>query len=261
MKLYSILFEQAEKEFISYTPPKFALYVQEGYANGLVLINCNKFLQSLKNTDISINDYIAGMIMVEDSYDGCLGAKQVTNVAGSPSYKGAGITMYALASDYFGSPLTSDRGHSSSVAAIETWTKIENSSEWKKVGQGLDNYRDSDLGKNYFKISGTHPNRKALNLGNTPATPEEIDDCPLPTKQGSVLTINDTIKILGTADAYKYNGPLKAKPLIDRWESLKDQINSDPEKHNPDKFDLDEQIEDAATWLFNSRYKGSETTR
>jgi len=149
MKLYSILFEQAEKEFISYTPPKFALYVQEGYENGLVLVNCNKFLQSLKNTDISINDYIAGMIVVQESYDGCLGAMQVTNVAGSPSYKGAGITMYALASNYYDSPLTSDRGHSSSVAAIETWVKIENSSEWKKVGQGLDNYRDSDLGKTY----------------------------------------------------------------------------------------------------------------
>jgi hypothetical protein len=93
MKLYNILFEQANKEFTSYTAPKFALYVQEGYANGLVLINCNKFLQSLKNTNIFINDYIAGMIMVEDPYEGCLGAKQVTNVAGSPSYKGAGSRM------------------------------------------------------------------------------------------------------------------------------------------------------------------------
>jgi hypothetical protein len=37
-------------------------------------------------------------------------------MARNPSYPGAGITMYALFSDYLAMPITSDRGSSTSTA-------------------------------------------------------------------------------------------------------------------------------------------------
>lgn len=283
MKLYSILFEQ-NKKFISYSPPVFALHVDEANDLRLTLVHVPSLRKMLKNQNVTSEMMLAtaaGMISLEESGDTCLGAMQVGLVAGSPSWPGAGLTMYALASDFFGTPLTSDRKHSSSVAARETWAKIEKSSEWKKAGEGLDNYaKTPDGNKVYMDVQGTYPSRtvktrmrgevvlptdipnlqiKDLTKNNGPRTPEEIDDCPLPTKLGSIKDAQKMSDLLGTADAYRYTGPLKAKPLVDNFERVRALASSKEE--NPMGTNLDILMRTLSSQLFKYRYKGSETTR
>lgn len=263
MKLYNILFEEEEKKvkkFTSFTPPDFALHVDEGN-NSLTLIHVESLKKMLKTQHVkkdSMLETCAGMIELKDSDNQCLGAMQVGLIAGSPKWPGAGTTIYALASDYYGSPLTSDRGHSSSVAAREIWAKIEKNSEWKKVGDGLDNYANVNNKKVYMDIKGTYPQR-TLNPKTNSSTAEEIDDCPLPTKGGSITDPEKMSELLGTADAYRYTGSLKAQPLIAHFEKIRDELSSKEE--NPMGINLDALVKSLSTELFKYRYKGSGTTR
>jgi len=281
MKLYSLLFDQEQqlKNLISYTAPEFALFLHN--ENRLILVHTNSLLSYFKNPTDEVNVYniCAGMIQCSESANTCLGAMQVSLVVGSPEWKGAGLTLYALASDYFGAPLTSDRSHSSSKAARETWAKIEQSSEWKKAGEGLDNYANTSTGKMYMDIQGTYPNRtseprikpvKGLirnvvsaiksDAGETiPKTPQEIDDCPLPTKGGHISEPEKMADLVGTADAYKYNGPLKAAPLISQGEKI--LVQSVDPKINPKNYNFKQIIVNMSIALFNARYKGSDTAR
>jgi len=279
MKLYKILFEQNSKNFTSFTPPFFALYVDESITT-LTLIHVPSLKNILKTKKVDEKDLllaVAGMISLAESENSCLGAMQVGLVAGSPTWSGAGLTMYALASDHYGVPLTSDRKHSSSVAARETWAKIEKNPDWKKVGDGLDNYAKLDNQKIYMDIEGSYPERtvkprmgkiEKSDIPNlqvkdlskpTSRTPEEIDDCPLPTKGGEIKDPEKMSNLLGTADAYKYTGPLKAQPLIDNFENFRDSVSSKEE--NPMGINIDKLMTTLATKLFQYRYKGSETTR
>lgn len=285
MKLYPILFEAVtppplpiiKKTFTSYTAPDFALFVYG--EKRLVLVHTNSLLDYLRNPDgdVPFEDICAGIIECTEREDDCLGAMQVNMAAGSPSWKGAGISLYGIAGNYFDSPLTSDRDHSSSVASRETWAKIEKSSEWKKVGEGLDNFARTHKGKIYVDIEGTYPNRlaeprikqdkklaitsfKDITPDKTfPKTPGTVDDCPLPTKGGSVLDPEKMAELVGTADAYRYTGPLKAEPLVKQAESLL-QITRDT-KVNPRDFYVREVVFTMSSELFRSRYKGSETPR
>lgn len=282
MKLYPLLFEQAQqklKKFTSFAPPDFALHVNQEHQL-LTLIHVPSLRNMLKIQNVKVDSMLvtcAGMISLEESGNACLGAMQVGLVAGSPSWPGAGITMYALASDYYGTPLTSDRNHSSSTAARETWAKIEKSAEWKKAGDGLDNYAVSNNQKVYMDIQGTYPQRtvkprmgkveksdipnvQVKDYGKPSSrTPQEIDDCPLPTKAGDIKDTAKMSELLGTADAYKYIGTLKAKPLVDNFETVRSLASSKEE--NPMETNIDKLMTTLATKLFQHRYKGSETTR
>ena len=279
MKLYPILFEQDLKKLTSYTAPDFGLFVYN--QERLILFHTDSLLNYLKNPTepVPVDSICAGMIECSKGENDCLHAMRVDYVAASPKWKGAGITLYALASDYFGTPLTSDRNQSSSVAAKETWAKIENSSEWTKAGAGLDNYAQTSSGKMYMDIQGSYPNRTAeprtkkvkgffknvlsvIKGGATetePKTPETDDDCPLPTKGGYVSDPEHMADLVGTADAYRYTGSLKAEPLVMRAE----EIISDSAKPeiNPTKKDVEYLLVSMSTTLFKTRYKGSETTR
>ena len=121
--IYPILFEQDKKKnYISYSPPDYGLFVRGEKA--LALFHVPSFLQYLKDQNsVTFDDVCAATIQVSDMNNKCLGALQVSVIAGSKKHPGAGITMYGLASDYYGAPLTSDRSHSSSVASRETWAK------------------------------------------------------------------------------------------------------------------------------------------
>lgn len=272
MKLYPILFEATtlpppektsadigkQKVFTSYAPPDFGLYVSDdagGTNFGLIhMPSLQSFLLSNKlyPKDEDVLQYCAAMISAREGSDECLGAAEVGLVAASPKWKGAGITMYGLVSNYFGSPITSDRRHSSSVAARETWTKIENNPDWTKAGVGLDNYAPDS--KKYVDIQGSHPSRK-ITLRSGPKTKEEIDDCPLPTKGGSIKEPEKMAELVGTADAYKYNGPLSAQSLIANFDNMISKMQ------NPTKVNIKDMIYESLGVLFQLRYKGSETTR
>jgi len=186
----------------------------------------------------------------------------VQYVVGSPKYPGAGITMYALASKHFDGPITSDRGHSSSVAARTTWAKIETSGDWKLAGTGLDNYALVNNQKTYVDIKGKYPSRTVswdkTNPTN-PRTPEEIDDCPLPTKYGDVKEIDRMADLVGSANAYRYTGPLQPEPLISYGKEVLKKLASpviNPRKENPVTV-----IAAMSDELFRLRYnQGSETT-
>lgn len=279
MKLFPLLFEKEIKSFTSYTAPEFALFVDK---NALILVHTNSLLSYLKkpNDQFPIFKIVAGYIACSESEKDCLGALQVSIAVGSPEWKGAGISLYALASDYYEAPLTSDRSHSSSVAARETWAKIEQSPEWVKVGEGLDNYAETPSGKFYMDVQGTYPNRKAKprkkivkglikNIIRTfkgvetketyPKTQQEIDDCPLPTKGGNVSEPEKMAELVGTADAYRYKGPLKATPLRKQAEKISSQAN-DPIS-NPYSLNVISVINNIADKLWGARYKGSDTAR
>lgn len=267
MKLYPLLFEQLKK-LTSYTAPDFALFV---FNDRLILTHTDSLLSFFKNPNDNVPVYkiCAGMIECAERENDCLGAMQVSYVVGSPEWKGAGLSLYALASDYFGAPLTSDRDHSSSVAARETWAKIENSPEWKKAGEGLDNYAQTSSGKFYVNIQGTYPNRtakprfKSTSIGGTEETqsktPQLIDDCPLPTKRGHVSDIEKMADLVGTADAYRYTGTLKAAPLVKQAENI--LIQTINPALNPKKLDAEQLLLRMSSVLFNTRYQGTETAR
>lgn len=278
LKLYPILFEKS-REYIYYTVPEYALFVKS--ENSLVLFHVPSLMNYLKDErSAQVDDVCAATIRVADMGDKCLGAKQVSIVAGSSKYPGAGFTLYGLASDYYQAPLTSDRNHSSSVAARETWAKIEKSNEWAKVGGGLDNYASAGNKKVYMDITGTYPNRSAKprfkkgtsavgnffkNLVSTPdtqpRTPDTSDDCPLPNKLGNISSTSKMADIVGTANAYEYVGPDKANPLIQNGKRILERIKNNSSFLNPEGRDIPTIIDMFAKGLFSSRYEGVNTRR
>ena len=251
MKLYNILFEE-----INPTTPDFGLYsyVDGGYTwLGLIHIPSLTQFLSLNIQTPQINDiyrFCAAMIACNENAEGCLGAVQISYVASSPNWKGAGITMFALASSYFDSPITSDRSHSDSVAARKTWAKIETNPEWKMAGTELDNYAPTSPNKTYMDFQGTYPNRTA-NVLPGPKTNVEIDDCPLPTKQGELSNAQDMAEVLGTANAYRYNGPLSAQPLINNMDKIM------PDLQKTTKVNVPKLISESLVKLFVTRYHTS----
>lgn len=290
LKLYPILFEKS-REYIFYTAPEYALFVKS--ENSLVLFHVPSLMKYLKDENSAqFDDVCAATIQVADLSDKCLGAKQVSIVAGSSKYPGAGFTLYGLASDYYQAPLTSDRNHSSSVAARETWAKIETSPDWKIAGDGLDNYASagdkkhsvlehwhSDIGKVYMDITGTYPNRSAKprfkkgtsavgnffkNLVSTPGTEprtlDTSDDCPLPNKLGNISSRSKMADIVGTANAYEYVGPNKASPLIQRAQEIITEADSDLIL-NPKLLNIEDALYKMSVQLFTNRYHGSDTPR
>ena len=277
--IYPILFEQDKKKnYISYSPPDYGLLIRG--KKSLALFHIPSFLKYLKDqSSATFDDVCAAIIQVGDMDNKCLGALQVSVVAGSKKYPGAGITMYGLASDYYGAPLTSDRSHSTSIAGRETWAKIESSSDWKLAGDGLDNYADAGDKKFYMDISGTYPNRKAkprlkkgggiggflknllISQETEPRTPEKIDDCPLPNKLGGTTSTSQMADLLGTANAYRYVGPNKAAPLVQRAQEIIAKADSDLAT-NPNKMvSAATSLDMLVGQLFGSRYEGSDTTR
>lgn len=262
VNLYPILFE-AEKQYTSYTPPNFALFQPDSESLSLVHVPAlNRRLKEGLTSPEGPREVIAAMLSVKDSGDKCLTALQVEYVASSQFFPGAGITIYALASKHFGAPLTSDRKHSSSVAARETWAKIENSGEWNLAGTGLDNYAMTNNKKTYIDIKGTYPNRKVSwdkDNPEKPRTPEEIDDCPLPSKMGDAKDIMTMADLIGAANAYKYTGPLQPEPLIKHGqEVLRNLKNPANNKEKEDPLTI---IVSLSEQLFDYRYKGPETIR
>ena len=279
MKLYQMLYEQDKKKnYTSYSPPDYGLSVW-GH-NTLILFHIPSFLKYLKNEkSATYADVCAATIQVSDTAKKCMNALQVSVVAGSKTYPGAGITMYGLASDYYRAPLTSDREHSSSIAAIETWAKIEASPDWKIAGDGLDNYAEVGNKKVYVDISGTYPGRsvkprlkkdtggvggffKNLLFGQEtePRTPETSDDCPLPSKDGEESDMKKMAELTGTINAYRYVGPNKAAPLVQRAQEIITETDRDLIL-NPKLLNIEETLYRMSVQLFSNRYHGSDTPR
>jgi hypothetical protein len=276
MKLYQVLYEE-KKNYTSYSPPDYGLLAKDN--NTLVLFHIPSFLKYLKNEkSATYADVCAATIQVKNMAKKCMNALQVSVVAGSKKHPGAGITMYGLASDYYGAPLTSDRSHSTSIAGRETWAKIERSPDWKIAGDGLDNYADAGNKKVYMDISGTYPGLSAkprlkkgggiggflknllISQKTEPRTPEKIDDCPLPNYGGEITNTRKMANLLGTANAYRYVGPNKAAPLVQRAQEVIAKADSDL-AINPNKVSAATSLDMLVGQLFGSRYEGSDTTR
>ena len=279
MKLYQMLYEQDKKKnYTSYGPPDYGLSVWGN--NSLILFHIPSFLKYLKNEkSATYTDVCAATIKVSDTAKKCMNALQVSIVAGSKKYPGAGITVYGLASDYYGAPLTSDRSSSSSVAARETWAKIETSPDWKITGDGLDNYAQVGNKKVYVDISGTYPNRsvkprlkkdtggvggffKNLLFGpeTEPRTPDPSDDCPLPSKDGAEYDMKKMAELTGATNAYRYVGPNKAAPLVQRAQEFITETERDLIL-NPKLLNIEETLYKMSVQLFTNRYHGSDTPR
>lgn len=251
MKLFDILFE----EYNTYAPPNFCLIeLRQGI---LVLIHVSTFLKEItKNPRTKSFDYIAGYINLKPpNPKSCSQVYEVGMIVGNPTFRGAGYTMYCLASDYYKIPLTSDRTSSTSKAAKDIWKKIEGSSEWVEAIK-LDNYgiTNNIFGKpkkTYVKF-----NNGKYNLSSMPNTPEPEDDCLLPSFDGGLNNIDKMLDVLGTPNAYKYSGQLKAEPMINYTNEVFNSINK-----IFDKEQLKTKISIASAQLWQQRYKGPNTQR
>lgn len=238
--LTQILFEKSElstpKQLNVFSAPTYSLFQLHG--NTLLLVNSAELLKYSQGSESEVpyEKIAAGMVQLrETETDECFGAMQVAFVAGNPLYPGAGSTMYALASKVFDTPLTSDRAHSSSPAAKKAWAKIEQSPEWTMIGAELDNYvRVTDQNgayKSFVDYQGHFPSRSVKDLGPSGAkTPDSsIDDCPIPTKKKTNISKWDVPKVadlLGSANAYKYKGPVDAKGMLAYGKKLGDYVGN-----------------------------------
>jgi hypothetical protein len=264
MKLYNILFEATT----DYGGPEYALFEwSSGNEMALALVHIEKYKQYVKSTkfgDISY-DWICAYAGSNERHDSdCSGAVEISYIARNPNYPGAGSAMYALFSSYFNYPITSDRSSSTSNSAKQAWAKIENDSgNWTKMN--LDNWKShisGETGKRYkkwYSFQGSWPDRTVNSTDEKgepkevgPATPnDESDDCPVP-KGGSDAMVN---KMLGTADAWLYKGPLNADPLIERGNDVLAELTADKRFS---KQELITNIKITANKLFTKYYKGLE---
>ena len=250
MKLYNILFEQQLKLLTpeqmkapesaynhltvvkpntsNYSTPEYAMVTwSEAGETGFVLFHVRNFKKALElQTTNAYESYLCAYAgTTEEHYDDCSGAVEISYMVRSPQYPGAGGAMYALVSDYFGKPITSDRQSSTSDSAKKAWARIETDPNWSK--NELDNwiedanYDTNEIFRKWFKFDGTWPNRVVKSTdeeGNPeeagPRTPnDESDDCKLPDKVADNRSAN---KYIGTGNAWSYNGPLNAHDLIDQ---------------------------------------------
>lgn len=211
MKLSNLLFLSETRH--SYTPPEFALikYAPNKFAliNVPIFVGHSKF--NFSKTIGDLKDFVASFAEVTPTPSKCLDAYQISIIAGNKDFRGAGKLMYGLVSDYYNTPITSDREHSSSIADKKTWKSIENdSSEFKNIGE-LDNFI---TGKNYVKYTKATDSYTDIPGPQTPDNPN--DDCPLPTADGNY----DPKKITGTPYAFTYNGSIKSQPLIENGKKV-----------------------------------------
>ena len=247
IKLSKLLFEI--KKLNSYTPPEFALV--EYQPNNLALINVPIFIGHSKfnfsETLGELKDFIASFVEVTPSNDKCLGAYQISIIAGNQDFRGAGKLIYGLASDYYKVPITSDRNHSSSLADKKTWKSIDDSGgEYKNIGE-LDNYTKD----NYVKYTKATDNFTDLSGPQTPNDP--TDDCPLPSGGGSEGY--NPKKITGTPYAFTYNGSIKSGPLVANWNKVAASL-----RNSFDESELKSIIDKGATELWDERYTSGANT-
>jgi hypothetical protein len=134
--------------------------------------------------------------------------------------------------------------------ALHQNPKIETNPQWQIAGTGLDNYAPTSPNKTYMDFQGTYQNRTA-NVLPGPKTKIEIDDCPLPTKQGELSNAQDMAEVLGTANAYRYNGPLSAQPLINNMDKIM------PDLQKTTKINVPKLISQSLVQLFVTRYHTS----
>ena len=263
MKLYPILFEQTEptdepvEKPIRDTNPdrfsgsKYALMNVFG-GNEYALINIKAFKKRMtENNSMPPEEWIAATaeLDTEESGGSCAGATSISIMVASPLFPAAGYFMYCLMSKVVGGPITSDRGFSTSNSAKKTWTRIENSSDWKKVeldnhGESFDDNKKSWV-DTYFDIHGTWPDRKLDKL-EEPKTPTVDDDCELPSSK----EINAK---LGTANAYTYTGPYSAERLLNLGEKL---LNDTAREIGKDTDYIHNFVQSEANKLFRKYYKG-----
>jgi hypothetical protein len=73
----------------------------------------------------------------------------------------------------------------------------------------------------------------------------------LPTKQGELSNAQDMAEVLGTANAYRYNGPLSAQPLINNMDKIM------PDLQKTTKINVPKLISQSLVQLFVTRYHTS----
>lgn len=289
MKLYNILFEQQEQlkllspeqmkapksafEHIpttgtsnDYIAPTFAMVDWwDGSEQGFALIHAEFFKQWVEGGFVgSLETWLCAYAGSNERHSNdCGGAVEVSYMVRSPQFPGAGAAMYALVSDYYKAPITSDRQSSTSNSAKKAWAKIEGSSDWTKVD--LDNWKmkfSDKTGKDYvkwFNFKGTWPNRSVRSTDENgdpeevgPMTPDdEHDDCELP-KAGTDDGVN---KKLGTANAWIYNGSLNAKELLSHGQEV---LLAIADEFGMAKAELKQEIKNKSFKLFTKYYRGVE---
>lgn len=258
MKLYNLLFEAHPSD---YTTEQYALAVN-GAEEEFTLIDIKllqKYLQS-KYSDIKSTDYIAAHAATEavHSNESCSEAVEINYMVANPKYPAAGAAMYAIVSNHFNKPITSDRNAFSSIHAKKAWARIENDpTNWTKVE--LDNYIENKQNRKlepddeidsfdqytYFDINGSFPKRSIKQLDD-PKTPQTTDDCKLPANSTSEIN-----RKLGTANAWLYTGPINAQHLINNFNQFLKQLPIDINQQ-----DLIETIFLQGTTLFGQRILG-----
>jgi hypothetical protein len=269
MKLYPILFEQQLKLLspeqmkapksafnhlaatkTNYNAPTFALATwKSGYEQAFGLFHVEKYKKHVASGFAEpVESWLCAYAGTTEQHSAdCSGAVEINYIARSPEWQGAGSVMYALVSKHFNAPITSDRKSSTSDSAKKAWAKIEADSNWKKVD--LDNWKkNDDDAKDWFQFKGSWPNRTIYG-SDKPATPNEADDCRLPPT--SLHSING---VLGTADAWLYQGPLDSKQLLDHGKTVFSEIRRKYDGMSRD--DLIEDISDKADQLFRKYYTG-----
>jgi len=232
MEKLIVLKEQEEEEDFG---DKLGLFENEQYE--LVLVHLENFKKYLKrDLNIKSTDIIASSIVLRDSDNQCLNAKQVAFIAASPKFKGAGSIIQAIASQYYGTDLTSDRKSGSSSGAKAAWKKIEQGAAgWSKTGV-LDNYYgnkqywlQTDKNNNFFWSTG-------------PMTPDPKDDCPIPPNPNK----------LGTLDAYRYTGSTNTQEYLN---SANEFMKFAKEKMQMSISDVFSKLKDLGEDLWSKVYK------
>lgn len=273
IKLYKILFEQQEQLKLlspeqmkapasafkhipqtttNYAAPEYAMIDWwSGSEQGFALFHVERFRKWIAEGMMQpFEPWLCAYAGSNERHSNdCGGAVEVSYMVRSPQFPGAGAAMYALVSDYYKAPITSDRQSSTSNSAKKAWAKIENGSDWTKVE--LDNYSNDSYGdKEYYDIKGTWPNR-SVSPAAEPITPgNEQDDCVLPGY--NPVNIN---KKLGSANAWIYNGPLNAEELMSHGQdvllAIADEFGMAP-------AELRQLIKNKSNSLFSKYYQGVE---
>lgn len=277
MKLYKILFEQEEQlKLLSpeemkapksafahiptvgtvndYTAPVFAMLHWSALSEqSFALIHAERFKQWVEgNMTGPFEKWLCAYAGTTERHSSdCGGAVEINYMVRSPQFPGAGGAMYALVSNYYKAPITSDRTSSTSNSAKKAWAKIESGSDWTKVE--LDNYSNNGFrgDKDFYDIKGTWPNR-SVSPTTEPKTPDdEQDDCVLPPPSNPV-NIN---KKLGTANAWIYSGPLNAEELLSHCEDVLSDLVGNTEYA---RSEIETEIKKKSSRMFLRYYKGIE---
>lgn len=232
MKLYNILFEEPKQQIDYGDADKFALLVSD---NRFVLIDKQQYIQHLTSeVELDVAEYLAAWAKCENKHtDDCNGAVEINYIVASPNFKGAGTAMHKIISKYYGKPIISDRDIWDNDLSKQAWTRTETNPEFQKLEldnygekwrngkriRGGDHYYDS---LDWFDIQGHWPKRTIKTNDKPKTIDNEKDDCMVPDESDYQPEKLD--KVLGTADAYLYTGPLDPQPLIDSFDDMKDYL-------------------------------------